>query len=617
MGFLSPAKHTKKSWTIFGIFSIVSLIVWYCFTYPHFSFLDLSINRSKALSIAQDFLKNEQRETLDNYDSAVVFHTDSWADRYMQKAMSFDDILAFLDEHNLEIFYWRVRFFQENKKEQHIVTVSPSTGEVIRYFHVLDDSDARSQIEQETARDAAAQYLGNRFGFEIDNHEIHAEKSKKFDHRKDHTFQWAKKGVAVPWSEEKDTGTAKLLTTASVSGDDTLEFTKLKMDIPDQFKRFLHGEKAVGNNFAVAFRLFYFLILAVSIFYVTTSRNNVVLHNTKNFAIMISACLFILYFIAILNNFERTLYNYVTTSSFISYLWRYFMDFMLDSFIVTIGILMPCLAGESMRYLVNPKHTKGSFLHFLQSSWATRDVFKMICLGYLVGIIMLGIQSSAFAIGERYMGVWVEYYWLSQLSTAYVPFISAFILAFNASVSEEIAFRMFCINYGQKLFKKAWPAVIISSVIWGFGHSTYNIFPMWFRGLEVGLLGIFLSIVYLKYGIIPAIVGHYIFDAFWSASPYLLGKSTSFDFLSSLAILILPFGLGLIAYLCNNKEQERPLRWNLSIHQIFNLKILKSFLKHNDEAKAQSPEELRQKISAHGWDIVVVETAIEETRKEL
>ena len=249
------------------------------------------------MAIAEDYLSKEKNIPLSDFQTAIIFNTDSWADRYMQKSMDFDEILSFLKKHNLEIFYWQVRFFQENQKEQYYVTISPSSGEVIRYRHILDNSAVRRNIDKNCAQTAAIKSLRARFQFQINDYDLHSDKSVKFDERKDHSFSWEKKGASVPWDTDKNSGSAKLLTTAIISGDETLEFTKLRMEVPDQFKRFLLGEKSVGNNFAVVFRVFYFFILAISIFYVTTNRNNIILHNSKKFAILITTALFILYFI--------------------------------------------------------------------------------------------------------------------------------------------------------------------------------------------------------------------------------------------------------------------------------------------------------------------------------
>ena len=181
-------------------------------------------------------------------------------------------------------------------------------------------------------------------------------------------------------------------------------------------------------------------------------------------------------------------------------------------------------------------------------------------------------------------------------------------------------YRLYAISLGRKIFNKWLPhwgnrsiliIVLLSSLIWGFSHSGYPIFPMWFRGLEVTCLGLFLAFIYLNFGIIPVIVAHYLFDAFWNSSGYIFGSSTPFYFTSSLSVLLLPLALGLVAFWLNKKEGERPLRWHLNAHQRYNLEVLKSFLKYNKNTyEHKSQGEIKKEITGHGWDPAVVDVAI-------
>jgi hypothetical protein len=289
---------------------------------------------------------------------------------------------------------------------------------------------------------------------------------------------------------------------------------------------------------------------------------------------------------------------------------------VLNTFIVTIGIMMPSLAGESLHYEVFPEKKEGGFLHYLRSTFLSRHVAEAVAFGYFVAFIMIGIQSLAFEIGQRYLGVWIQYSWLTQLSSSYLPFLTAFVLGFSASSVEEISFRIFSISLGKKFLKSTVAAVVVASLMWGYGHSTYLVFPMWFRGLEVTCLGLFLSFIYLRYGIIPVIVAHYLFDVFWSCSGYLFGKAVPFDLYTSILVLLLPAGWAVAAYLINRPNVERPLRWNLTKHQIYNMDVLKSFLK---DKKIETPEQQRQlqrEITSHGWDQAVVEITFEDLGKK-
>ncbi len=63
----------RKTWFSFIILSIFSAAVWFYFTYPQLSFIQLTIDRPKALAIAEDFIKNDREIDLTGYRHAVVF----------------------------------------------------------------------------------------------------------------------------------------------------------------------------------------------------------------------------------------------------------------------------------------------------------------------------------------------------------------------------------------------------------------------------------------------------------------------------------------------------------------------------------------------------------------
>jgi len=609
---------SRRNWSLFLCLALVSFLFWYKFTYPQFSFVDLSIEKAQAEKIAKDFLLEKYGSEIHGYQSVVEIRTDQSADRYLQRFIGFKKELEFFKKHDFEIFFYTARFFKENEKEQFFVTVSSATGEITGFHHVIKESAARALRSEEYSKKKVIQFLKDKFGFNPDHYHLRTNLTTKFDNRTNYSFSWEKKDVFIRWSDKENTGGAKLVIGAVISGDEILSFNKHSLKLPNEFSRYVAKKKDVGRNFAIIIRITFFIILTASIFFVVVRRNDLVMHTVKKFCIALTLFLFSIQFLCYFNEIPSILYRYPTTSSMSSYLWRYFSSVFFDLFIVTISILMPSLAGESLHYETSVHKKEGSFLHYLISTFLSRSVFGLICLGYIIAIVLIGIQSILFEMGKHYLGVWVEYIWLSQFSASLFPFFTIFVFGMNAAFSEELTFRLFSINLGKKFLKNSFLAVLIPALIWGFGHSTYPVFPMWFRGLEVTCLGLFLSWIYLRYGIICVIVAHYVFDVFWAGSSYLLGKSSPYLFYGTLTVLLLPFLLGVIAFLRNKKEEERDMAWRLTKHQRYNLNILKDYLKDKKLLVNKSEEELqalKKEIMSHGWDIAVVELAFNEIKE--
>ena len=602
-------------WIFFILLSAIALCAWYFLTYPHFSFINLSVDRLKARSTARNFLEKHCNVDADDYTSATVFSGRRMSDRYLQKSLGFKKELEFFQEHDFELFFWKTRFFQENNPEQFFITVSAATGEVTSFSRHIKSTASRKDYGREDARRKGINFLTEHFNFNEDDYEILTNLARIRDNRTDYTFEWGRKEIFIPWNDTPDeSGAARLLTGITISGNEVLSFTKQKLKIPDEFKRYFKRIQNTGKNLGIVFRFTFFAFLAAAVFYVIVKRNSILLHAVKTPGLVITAALFLSEVGLYLNGLEYVIFEYPTTSSFLSYFWRFFSNQILNTFMVTLVFLMPFLAGEVLHYEVFPKKRKNTLFHHIRSTFFSRNVGGLILLGYCCAVILLGLQALLFHIGEAHFGVWTEYLWMTSFTSSYIPAVPVFVIAFSASLTEETMFRVFGISLGKTFLKNTAAAAIISSVIWGFGHTGYPIYPMWFRGLETTCLGIILSLVYLKFGLIPVLTAHYLFNAFWASANFILGTSAPRMFYSSLCVLILPLIFALAAFLMNRKETSAPVIWNLSPAQRFNLMILKYYLKDHPFPEGKNREECLRDITAKGWDIAVVETAFQELK---
>ena len=124
-----------------------------------------------------------------------------------------------------------------------------------------------------------------------------------------------------------------------------------------------------------------------------------------------------------------------------------------------------------------------------------------------------------------------------------------------------------------------------------------------------------LSFIYLRHGLISVLVAHYVFDVFWSGASYFLGKVNPFDFYTSLGVLLLPFFLGIGAYCANRPQTERPMRWHLNKHQLYNIEILKTYFKDRT-IQERDTFRLKEELVSHGWDAAVIDALIEDITRQ-
>ena len=118
------------TWLLYIAIAACSLIIWIQLSYSQFSIVDLSINKIKALNIAQNFLAENYRINNKEFKHAVVFITDDNADNFLQRTLGFKEEKEFVRKHDFDLFLWLIRFFKENEKEEFRLTVSASTGQI-------------------------------------------------------------------------------------------------------------------------------------------------------------------------------------------------------------------------------------------------------------------------------------------------------------------------------------------------------------------------------------------------------------------------------------------------------------------------------------------------------
>ena len=111
--------------------------------------------------------------------------------------------------------------------------------------------------------------------------------------------------------------------------------------------------------------------------------------------------------------------------------------------------------------------------------------------------------------------------------------------------------------------------------MWGFGHTGYEIYPMWFRGVEVTCIGMVMGTFYLRFGLVCVIAAHFLIDSFLTDLPYLLNPQASFDFYTALAVVPLPLLLAFVGLILNKNAQEKPLSIRFNPQQQFNYNLLK------------------------------------------
>lgn len=551
-----PVKLTSIEYRIIAITVVVaavSLIIgvkYFGRAFPEAA-IDFRVTRADSTPIAESFLR-ARGAVLSGYRHASRFDYDDDTKVYLERTQGLERMEQ-LTRGPIHLWRWSHRWFKPQQKEEFRVDVSPA-GQVVGYDHEILEDAPGANLDEAAARGIAEKFLTGVMNRDLSNLVFVETQTKKREARTDYSLTWKQKDVNL--------GDGSLRVEVDVAGDKVSSYNEF-VKIPEQWTR--DYEKLRSRNISAQLVAeFFFVLLTVAMLIILIMRlrdRDVPIRLALGFAVTAA----VLLFLGQLNDFSLAEFGYRTTDTYSSFVTSYLFEALLSGLGVGVYIFF-LVAGSEPVYREGCPGLISLRKYFSWQGLRTRSFFMANVVGIGLTFFFFAYQTVFYLTANK-LGAWapadVNY---SDLLNTRLPWVWVLFMGFFPAVSEELQFRAFAIPFLRKLTRSGTLAIVLAAFMWSFLHSAYPNQPFYIRGLEVGLGGLVIGLIMLRFGIMATMIWHYSVDALYTA--FLLLRSHNHYLMFSGAvtagIMLVPLILALIAYWRSRTFTEEETLTNAS-----------------------------------------------------
>ncbi|MBI3949010.1 MAG: CPBP family intramembrane metalloprotease [Acidobacteria bacterium] len=514
--------------------SLVITVKYFYTAFPEAS-IKFDVTRDQSRPVAEQFLL-QRGYRVENHRHSVIFGYDYEARVFLEKEMGLAQANQLLGT-KIKLWRWQHRWFRPLQKEEFRVDVTPQ-GEIVGFQHLIREEDPAARLTSQAAQAVAVECLTQMLKKDLGTLEFVGMKSEQRPNRTDHTFTWKDKDFAFQGSSYRFE--------VIVQGDRVGSYQEF-LKVPEKWNRDYQKLRSLNETAGrIDLALTVLLGFALLVMLIRHLRRGDIRWKTAVIFGLTAAGLDCL---SSLNSLSISEFYYDTTESYGSFLTST-LFFSIFSALFQGALICLITAGAEPLYR-NRFKDKISLLNlFGWRSLRTKSYFLSLILGLTLTPCFLAYQTI-FYLWANKLGAWapadVPY---DELLNTSIPWVYVLLSGFFPAVSEEFMFRMFSIPFIEKLVKSTGLALVLAGFIWGFGHAGYPNQPFYIRGVEVGLAGIVVGLIMLRFNILVVLIWHYTIDAAYAAllmlrsdNPYyiLSGSLTAFIFFIPLLIALVSY----------------------------------------------------------------------------
>ena len=486
--------------------------------------LDLEMDRAAALSEARRLAGQLDWGPAD-YRAAASFQVNDRVRSFVElEAGGAEAFAGLLRDGPYHPYQWVVRHFRGGEVRETQVRFRPD-GAPYGFRERLSEDAPGAALEAAAARAIAENGAGAPWNVVLDGYEaVESSQEERPGGRIDHTFVYERSDVQA--------GEGRFRLRLVVSGDRLTELTHF-LQVPEAFDRRYEEMRSANEGIGIAGSLLMLLLyglggIAVGLFVLLRQRRVL-----WRMALVWGAAISFAQLLAGLNQWPLIWMGYDTALSETSFTLQQVAS-LVSGFLAFTGVFtLSFMAAESLSRRAFPHHMQ-FWRCWSQDGARSWPVLGQTVAGYLIVGIDLAFLVCFYWITTGYLGWWSPSDALlnpDSLATV-LPWFSPLAISLQAGFWEECLFRAVPLAgaalIGDRFGRRgAWiaAAFVVQILIFGAGHAAYPTQPSYARLIELIVPSTLFGLLYLRFGLLPAIVMHFAFDAVLFAIPLFVSSA--------------------------------------------------------------------------------------------
>jgi membrane protease YdiL (CAAX protease family) len=535
-------------WIAFAALAVAAALVGVRYFPDAFSIvaLDITMDRGRALRDARAIAARDGLGP-PAFQQAASFGGDQEAQTFVElEGGGKEAFTRMLREGLYAAYRWRVRHFRDGETNETTIVFRPD-GRPYGFTETLKEDAPGAALDAARARRIAEDGATGRWGLDLPAFTLVEQgQERRPGGRVDHTFTYERAGAAF--------GEGRLRVRLVVSGDrltGVSHFVKIPEAFARRYESMRSANDLIGIGSTVGLALLYVIGgIGVGLFFMMR-RRWVVWRPAAAWGIAVGG----LQALAAANQFPLIWMSYDTAIPRSTFLAQ--QAALIGAAFVGFSVFfaLSFMAAETLTRRAFGSHPQ------LWRAWG-RDAGPSIQIlgrtvsGYLLVPLFIAYDVILYLVMTKVFGWWspAEALIHPDVLATYAPWLSAIANSFQAGFWEEALFRAVPIagaaligdRFGRRrLFIVA--AFAVQAAIFGAGHAPYPNQPAYARPVELILPSIGFGLLYLYFGLLPAIVLHFAFDVVWFALPIFLADAPGiwFQQLMVVALALVPLWIAL------------------------------------------------------------------------